>query len=193
VPFASLPLTAAWRHRQVRAGFEVVYFEQHVGGFPVDGSTAAVEGGQTWVVDYHIEMDTSWNTRVAEIPGRSAAGPSRTLLEADGSGNWQINGALASHLAGCLDIDLESSAMTNALPVHRMKLDPGQQGAARAAYVRARGLAVGRLDQTYVRAPDQDGRQHYDYVAPVFDFACRPVSDETGLVLDYPGIAVRAG
>jgi len=37
------------------------------------------------------------------------------------------------------------------------------------------------------------GRQRYDYAAPVFDFACRLLYDESGLVLDYPGIAIRAG
>jgi uncharacterized protein len=55
--------------------------------------------------------------------------------------------------------------------------------------VRAVDLTVERLEQTYVRLPDQG----YDYVAPVFDFACRLVYDESGLVLDYPGIAVRVG
>ena len=62
---------------------------------------------------------------------------------------------------------------------------------APAAYVRAVGLAVQRLEQTYVRTPDEGMRQCYDYSAPAFDFRCRLVYDETGLVLDYPGIAVR--
>ncbi|MGH3270607.1 MAG: hypothetical protein ACRDN1_16370 [Trebonia sp.] len=35
--------------------------------------------------------------------------------------------------------------------------------------------------------------QSYDYAAPVFDFTCRIAYDESGLVLNYPGIAVRAG
>jgi hypothetical protein len=41
--------------------------------------------------------------------------------------------------------------------------------------------------------PDEADRQRADYAAPVFDFACRLLYDESGLVLDYPGIAVRAG
>ena len=43
--------------------------------------------------------------------------------------------------------------MTNALPVHRMALPVGTRGDAPAAYVRADGLAVERLEQTYAR-PD---------------------------------------
>lgn len=50
-----------------------------------------------------------------------------------------------------------------------------------------------RLEQTYLRATGQGTCQSYDYAAPVFDFSCRLVYDQSGLVLDYPGIAVRAG
>ena len=82
--------------------------------------------------------------------------------------------------------------MTNALPVHRLGLDVGARAAAAAAYVRALDFSVGRLDQDYRRCADEGPHQRYDYAAPVFDFACRLVYDESGLVLDYPGIAVRA-
>ena len=74
-----------------------------------------------------------------------------------------------------------------------MRLAPGAGAAAPAAYVRAVGLAVEQLEQTYLRAPDEGTRQRYDYAAPAFDFTCRLSYDESGLVLDYPGIAVRAG
>jgi hypothetical protein len=61
--------------------------------------------------------------------------------QADGAGRWLAGGVPAPHLDGCLDVDLESSAMTNALPVRRMGLAPGARAAAPAAYVRAVGLA----------------------------------------------------
>jgi uncharacterized protein len=53
-------------------------------------------------------------------------------------------------------------------------------------------LAVERLEQSYERLPDDDDRQRYRYSAPRFEFSCEPLYDATGLVLDYPGIAVRA-
>ncbi|HEV3288618.1 MAG TPA: putative glycolipid-binding domain-containing protein, partial [Streptosporangiaceae bacterium] len=98
----------------------------------------------------------------------------------------------APHLDGCLDVDLESSAMTNALPVRRMGLPVAALAAAPAAYVRVAGLAVQRLEQTYLRAAGDLTRQRYEYAAPAFDFTCSLVYDESGLVLDYPGIATRA-
>ena len=88
--------------------------------------------------------------------------------------------------------------MTNALPVHRMDLRVGDRASAPAAYVRALDLdpdlgdAHYRLGQAYVRTADEGGHQRYEYAAPAFGFACRLVYDESGLVLDYPGIAVRA-
>ena len=42
------------------------------------------------------------------------------------------------------------------------------------------------------RLPGEATRQCYRYAAPAFDFTCTLVYDESGLVLDYPGIAVRA-
>lgn len=189
----SLPATAAWQHRQARTGFEVVYFQPSAGGYRIEGCTAALEAGKTWAVEYTIDLDEAGVTRGARIGGRSAAGPRSALLEADGAGRWLVDGVPAPYLDGCLDVDLESSAMTNAFPVRRMRLAPGTRAAAPAAYVRAIGLAVERLEQSYLRAVDEATRQCYEYAAPAFDFACRLSYDEYGLVVDYPGIAVRAG
>ncbi|MFF3440631.1 putative glycolipid-binding domain-containing protein [Streptosporangium sp. NPDC002721] len=185
------PPTTAWRHLDARDGFEVTYFRYSGDGLLSEGCTTAVEEGETWIVGYSIELDASWTTRSARITGRSASGTRHTVLETDGAGHWRVDGTPAPHLDGCLDVDLESSAMTNALPAHRMGLRVGERSAAPAAYVRATDLTVERLDQDYVRVADEGTRQRYDYSAPVFDFACRLVYDESGLVLDYPGIAVR--
>ena len=187
-----LPVTAAWHHRGARLGFEVAYFSPAGHGYHISGCTTAAEDGQTWIVSYVIRLDETRATRSARITGQSASGIRHARLEADGLGRWRVDGVAASRLDGCLDIDLESSAMTNALPVHRMGLPAGARAAAPAAYVRALDLSSGRLDQDYVRAADESGRQRYDYTAPAFGFACRLVYDESGLVLDYPGIAVRA-
>jgi hypothetical protein len=89
-------------------------------------------------------------------------------------------------------VDLEASAVTNALPMRRLRLPVAERAAAPAAYVRAVGLAVGRLEQTYQRVPDQGAYRCYDYAAPAFAFTCHLTYDQSGLVTDYPGIAVRA-
>jgi hypothetical protein len=193
VSFAPVPATAAWHHRGARSGFEVVYFGARGGGCRIEGWATAIEEGATWAVEYAIEVDAAWVTRSARICGRSAGGFSSAVLEADGAGHWLVGGKPARHLDGCLDVDLEASAMTNALPVRRMGLPVGAREAAPAAYVRAAGLAAERLEQAYARTADEASCQRYDYAAPAFGFAARLVYDGSGLVLDYPGIAVRAG
>jgi hypothetical protein len=185
----SLPRSAAWRHRDARDGFEVAFLDGGGDGCRVRGSTSAVEAGDPWIVDYEIELDAAWCTRAARIRLRSPAGARELAVAADGRGGWRIDGAPAPHLDGCLDLDLESSALTNAFPVARMRLALGAGAEAPAAYVRALDLAVERLEQRYVRVAPAA----YDYTAPAFDFACRLVYDDAGLALDYPGIAVRAG
>ena len=53
-------------------------------------------------------------------------------------------------------------------------------------------LGAERLEQSYARLPGEGGRQRCRYAAPALDFTWTLVYDEGGLVLDYPGIAVRA-
>ena len=181
------PRSAAWRHRDVRQGFEVVFLAPG----RLEGTTAAVEDGAAWTVRYVIELEGPWRTRAVRLTGRSQWGPRAVALEADAAGRWRVDGEAAPHLDGCLDVDLESSALTNALPVHRLGLRVGEAADVPAAYVRAADLRVERLDQRYARMADTGGRQRYHYAAPRFDFECELVYDESGLLLDYPGLATR--
>jgi len=190
--FAPLPATACWQHRGARSGFEVAYFQAGPDGWRIDGTTTAVEDAQTWIVTYSIQLDAAWLTREVRIAARTATGLRDTLLACDGEGRWHVDGHRAAYLDGCLDVDLESSALTNTLPVHRLELAAGARAETPAAYIRALGLSTERLAQTYARLPDEAGRQHYRYAAPAFDFTSTLVYDESGLILDYPGIAVRA-
>jgi len=150
VSFLPPPPSAAWRHHGLRSGFEVVYLSPVEGGYHLDGCTTAIDGDQTWIVSYAIWLDTSWATRRACVSSRSGAGWRSTVLDANDEGHWKVDGEAAPHLSGCRDVDLESSAMTNSLPVHRMTLPVGGRTAAPAAYVRAEGLVVDRLEQTYL-------------------------------------------
>jgi hypothetical protein len=114
------------------------------------------------------------------------------MLEADRAGGWTVNGASEPKVDGCVDVDLEASSLTNAFPVHRLGLQVGQQADAPAAYVRALDLSVERLEQRYVRRPNDGRHRRYHYTAPGFGFEAELLYDEAELVIDYPGIAVRA-
>jgi hypothetical protein len=183
---------AAWRHRDARAGFEVVFPRREGPGYRLDGYSTAVEAGYAWGIRYTLLLDEGWRTRSAHVVGQSAKGAHELLLEGNG-GSWLVDGAPAPELTGCLDVDLEASACTNALPVLRLGLDVGDSESAPAVYVRAPTLSVERLEQSYTRLEDEgDDRRRFDYVSPAFDFRAVLTYDRFGLVVDYPGIAVRS-
>ena len=189
--FLDPPSTAAWQHRDARDGFEVAFLHPVDNGYRVEGHTAAVEDGQTWAVEYVVTLDRNWLTKSALVHGRSAWGRRELMLEGDGAGRWTVNGATAPEVDGCLDVDLEASSLTNAFPVRRLELQVGQEADAPAAYVRALDLSVELLEQRYVRLPNDGKRQCYHYSSPALGFEAELVYDEAGLVIDYPGIAVR--
>jgi hypothetical protein len=190
--FAPPPAVAAWQHREARAGFETVFIEDTGAKVQVAGYVTAVEDHEAWAVEYLITADEGWKASNARVRGRSAAGGRELALESDGAGSWTVDGAPVPELDGCLDVDLEASAFTNAFPVRRLGLAVGEEAAAPAVYVRALDLTVGRLEQRYIRLPDDGPRKRFQYTSPGFDFEAELLYDEAGLVIDYPGIAARA-
>lgn len=187
----TLPRAAAWRHLSAGEGFEVVFLRGEDEGFRCTGEVAAVEDGVAWGVRYRLVLDGTWRTLAAHVSCLSETGSFEVRLEADGRGNWQVDGVPAPELAGCLDVDLEATAFTNALPIHRLGLRVGDDADAPAVYVRVPEPRVERLEQRYQRLPDEGTRQRYNYESPAFGYRDVLIYDEAGLIVDYPSIAVR--
>jgi uncharacterized protein len=114
MPFSKLPPSAGWRHRDSREGFESLFLRASGSGYCLNGQTAAVQHGQVWAVRYAIALDERWATTEARVWGSSLASEREIHLVADGRGQWTVDGRAAPTLDGCLDVDLESSACTNA-------------------------------------------------------------------------------
>ena len=158
----------------------------------MSGSTTATEANEVWWVAYEIEVDASWATRRAVITAKRGTRPvDGIVIEGDGRGHWMVGGQVNPQLDGCLDVDLESSAMTNALPLRRVRPAVGGSVTAPAVYVRVAGLHVERLEQRYLRVSDTGAGPAFDYEAPSFEFKSRIDYDASGLVVHYPGIADR--
>lgn len=188
--FDQLPDSASWRHVTARAGFEVAFFDRGPDGFTFEGTTAAFED-EPWAVGYILRVGTDWAAREGRVTSRTRSGTRETEIRFDPENGWWVDGRGRPDLDGCLDIDLESTAVTNAFPVHRLALDVGDEADAPAAFVRATDLSVERMEQRYRRLADLRGRQRFHYESPAFDFECELRYDISGLVLDYPGIARR--
>lgn len=190
--FSSLPPFAGFRHVGLRDGFESTCFRgpETVDGYVLEGGTAAVEGDTPWSVQYRIAVDRAWQTTRVEATGVSRGG-FHTLLAERNDGRWTINGSERLDLDDCVDIDFESSLVTNTLAVHRIDLSATTPQSVPAAFVRADDLRVERLEQTYLCVDRTERRIHIDYRSSTFQFAGRLVFDDAGLIVDYPGIGRR--
>jgi len=185
--FAPLPAVAAWRLLDAHEGFEVAHLLPGPDDIRISGTSVGVEDGLAWSFRYDLEIGADWFARRGSVQGADGR---RLTLESDGPGRWLVDGAHDPALDGCLDIDLEGSALTNTAPVHRLDLGVGDEAPAPAVYVRTNTLAVERLDQTYRRVPASDGFA-FDYASPRFDYRASLRFGADGLVMDYPGIAHR--
>jgi hypothetical protein len=182
----SMPRAASWTHADVRVGFEVLFVDGH----RLRGRTSAREGESTWYVGYQLDVDADWRTRTVHAMNSTVSGDREVTLERSTNG-WTVDGVARPDLDGCQDVDFESSAVTNTLPIHRLPFVLGETYDVPAAFVRADDLSVIRLEQRYTRLGSDEDRYVFHYESATFDFACELTYDASGLVLDYPGIAVR--
>lgn len=185
------PPAASWVHRDVRTGFEVAFFRTHDTGTRLTGQTTAREASALWSVSYNVELDGAWRTQVVRASALTVAGPQEVMLTRDAVGRWTVDGEPRPELDGCVDVDFESSAVTNTFPIHRLDFVVDQGVDVPATFVRADDLRVERLEQRYTLTTVTNEGSLFHYESSTFDFSCELRYDRAGLVVDYPGIAVR--
>jgi hypothetical protein len=180
---------AAWQHVEGRRGFEVARLQALPGGgHRIDGHSTGEDEGLAWGLHYALVVDDAWATRSLELAGFSEDGPWTLSLRCDGAGTWTRDGATAPDLHGCVDVDLVATVLTNTLPVRRLALDVGHSGSLDAVWIGTpAGREVERMTQRYARV----GIRGYRFEVVGGEFAADLEIDEFGLVVRYPGLAVR--
>jgi hypothetical protein len=185
-----LPTVAAWRHTGERTGYEVLFTRSGADGYRLRGVTTAVESGAGWSVAYRIALDRQWRTRRVRARATTITGDHRLSIRVD-HGRWTVDGRPRPDLDGVVDVDFESSSVTNTIAVHRLRFSIGEPVHAPAAFVRAEDLAVQLMSQRYTLIGSAGRGPTFAYESATFDFGGELSFDEAGLILDYPGIAVR--
>ncbi len=175
----------------MRDGFEVVFLRSAGDGHRLVGHTTANEESVLWSVGYDVTLDAAWRTVAVHATTLTAAGGREVALTRDAADRWVVDGEPRPDLDGCADVDFESSAVTNTFPIHRLDLVEGKAFDVSSAFVRADDLRVERLDQTYTLIARSDEGLTLHYESPTFEFVCDLIYDGAGLIVDYPGIAVR--
>lgn len=187
------PAQACWNHTGVRTGFEVAFFEVLDAGHRLTGHTTASASAALWSVGYDVTVDRLWRTVAVRASNLTSAGEGKLTLTRDPEGRWTANGEQRPDLDGCHDVDFEASAVTNTLPLHRLDFIEGVGVDVPAAFVRADDLRVERLEQRYTLIEADREQILFHYESSTFEVACDLRYDRSGLIVKYPGIAIRAG
>jgi hypothetical protein len=180
------PRTILWR-RLDRPGHEAARLSAEGEGFRLDGSSVFADEAGACRLDYVIRCDARWHTTRATVDGWIADRVVHVEVDVLPQGRWQVNRAEAPAVAGCLDLDLNWSPVTNLLPIRRLGLDVGGQSPVRAAWLRFPSLALEPLDQVYRRLDERT----YRYESGGGRFTAELEVDDAGFVLVYPGLFER--
>ena len=143
------------------------------------GDVVLLLGDRPGRVSYQVEVDAGWRTRRVEVDVEQATGHTRLLVVADGQGAWEVDGAPAPELAGCVDIDLGCTPSTNTLPIRRLGLAVGDQQDISAAWLQFPELRLVAATQTYRRLDDTTWRYSSGH------FAADLLVDDEGYVRRY--------
>jgi hypothetical protein len=138
--------------------------------------------GEPCRLDYRVVCTAEWRTVRARVEGWVGARRVASEVAVDADGRWRLNGEEVPAVEGCVDVDLNFSPSTNLLPIRRLGLKIGQEGAVSAAWLRFPGFALERLEQTYRRT----GERSYRYESAGGAFVRDIEVSEAGLVTRYP-------
>lgn len=166
-----------WRHLETNNVEEAEFAGQRVQG------TVRSASGETQL-SYLLAYDAAWRTKSIKATTPEA----ELLLESDGEGHWLRDGMTVPALEGCIDLDLETSPLTNTLPIRRLGLRPGESRTLRVTYVHVPSLEVVAVSQTYTCL--EEGRR-YRYAGHPPGFSADITVDQEGIVVDYPGLFQR--
>ena len=103
-------------------------------------------------------------------------------ISVDAEQRWWLNGIEIGEVAGCIDLDLNFSPVTNLLPIRRLNLDVGQEAKVRAAWLRFPSFKLESLEQIYRRT----GTSTYRYESGGGKFVADLEVDDVGFVIHYP-------
>jgi hypothetical protein len=103
-------------------------------------------------------------------------------IQASVGRGWRLNGEEQPQVAGCLDLDLNFSPVTNLLPIRRLDLPVGESAEVTAAWLRFPGFSLEPLKQRYSRV----AALAYRYESAGGQFGRDLKVNEAGFVTHYP-------
>jgi hypothetical protein len=176
-----------WRRALDNQSFEVCRFIHSRTDVQLNGTILAAHEGQPIEICYQISCDSDWQTREVAVQQRYGFLESSLKLSVNDKTWNRADQGRIPELAGCIDVDIELTPATNALPINRLKLAVGKSAEIQAAWIRLPALAVVAARQRY----DRLGENTYRYTSLASGFQAEIEVDEYGLPLRYGNIWER--
>ncbi len=157
--------------------------------------SAQQDGAEAYSAAYSLATDDAGVVQRLTVRTIRAQGEQYVSLTRSEEGIWLVDrvgqeaGTVRTNFSGALDVDLAFSPLFNALPVRRLGL---HRAAAEhdlpVVFVSLPGLEVGCVRQTY-RTVAVDETTVVGFACDLFE--AEFTVDTDGLVLEYPGLALR--
>jgi len=166
-----------------RPGLEHCTVTASADGIDLAGSVVCDWEGRTLAAQYALHCDAAWRFVRGKVRASTGGTERQVAIERLlSSGEWRVDGRDEPQLAGCHDVDLMGSPVTNTLPIRRLNLVVDEPQAFDVAWVVLPDLQVQRSRQEYLRLDAR--RVRYRSVESGFTATLRV--DEDGFVIDYP-------
>jgi uncharacterized protein len=170
-------------------GAEYVTLWQLPDGYRAQGRMAGVYEGQPARASYRLELDAGWRVRRLAAAWVAPDATHRLRLHRDAAGAWHDQNGPRPDLAGCVDVDMVWTPLTNTLPIRRLGLAAGEHREISVAYITPPALTVAPDGQRYTRL----GPYRWRFDSLDSAFTAEITVDGDGLVIDYSTLFRRAG
>jgi len=186
---ATNSFAVVWRRALDSKSFEICRFIYSRTGLQLNGTILAVHENQPIEVYYQILCDSDWRTREVKVQQRNGLVETDLKLSVnDGTWNRADRGRLPE-LADCIDVDIELTPATNALPINRLNLAVGESAEILAAWIRLPTFVIIPAGQRYDRLSEST----YRYPSLASGFQAENEIDRYGLPVRYGNIWERIG
>jgi uncharacterized protein len=138
-------------------------------------------------IDYKVKTNLEWQTQDAEISMLLGKRLTTLRLEVTPNQEWLLNGQRLETFTGLIDIDLGITPSTNTLPIHRLKLEVGEQAELTAVWIRFPELTIEPLAQRYTRLSEHT----FTYENADGSFSADLTVDDLGVVKSYGNLWTR--
>lgn len=150
----------------------------------LNGTAIFIQAKQPCCLDYELKCNSGWETLSGRVSGWVGETAIKTEISVDSNRRWLLDGQECIHAAGCIDLDLNFSPLTNTLPIRRLNLKVGEKAEVRAAWLKFPSFEIEPLEQSYYRIDAAT----YRYESGGGRFVADLKVNETGFVTSYPNV-----